>query len=314
MTKDHDSLVADDLRAILPLLPDLSGIEDRLPEVRALLQGQEGEAPDPAKLTIDRISIETADGGSISALLYRPVLSDRRLPALLNIHGGGYVAGTALREDAAMRQTALDLGCVILSFDYRLAPEFPYPTPLDDCEAALGWLIAHASDLSIDVERICVRGVSAGGGLAAGLVLRKRSAERHAIAHALLVYPMLDDRTRDHPVAGRHVWTPDLNAYGWKAYLGNVADGPPIDAVPARVPDLSGFCPTTIAIGSIDLFIDEAIDFAKALIRAGVPTELHVYPGAFHGFNLVPGARASIAFEQDCRAALSHAFRKDKPE
>ncbi len=309
MTKVTDRSVAEDLRAVLPLMPDLSGMMHRLNDVRTLLQGEEGALPDPDKLTIDRITIESTDGVAIPALLYRPATAPGPRPALLNIHGGGYVAGTALRDDPTMRQMALDLGCVVLSIDYRLSPEFPYPAPLNDCDTALSWLAANAAELSVDPKRIAVRGVSAGGGLAAALALRDRSRGAAAIRHLLLIYPMLDDRTRDHPVAGRYVWTPPLNAFGWSSYLGSISQAPPPDAVPARANDLSGFAPTTIAIGSIDLFVDEALDFAKALIRSDVPTELHVYPGAFHGFNLVPDARASIAFERDCRAALSYAFR-----
>ena len=301
-----DPLVNPHLRDALAKLPDFGNLSaETLAEVRALLPDPPLVDDDPA-LSVERIHIPGEQDGP--ALLYRPTAAGRTLrPALLDIHGGGFIGGSALREDADMRRLAIDLDAVILSVDYRLAPETPYPGPLDDCFAALMWLHAQAATIGVDPARIAVRGVSAGGGLAAGLSLLARDRGGPPIAFVLLLYPMLDDRTGVHPFAGRHVWPIEANRFGWRSYLGGIADVP-IYAAPARADDLAGLPPTFLATGSIDLFAEEDLAYAQKLIRAGVPAELHVYPGAYHGFNMVAKSAVAQAFARDQITALRHAF------
>ncbi len=296
-------LVDPELRAALAAIPDLAGLSlDTLPAVRASLAG-EPLPPAPPGLHIGRVRVPVgADQPDVDGILYRPEATGP-VPAILNLHGGGFVAGTIEREDAGMRLLATSLGAAVLSLDYRLAPETPFPGALDDAEAALNWLHAHAGN---DPARIAVRGVSAGGGLAAALALRARHRGGPEIVFLSLVCPMLDDRTGPHPYAGKHVWPVEANRFAWDCYLGG-ADAVR-EAAPARAENLSGLPPTFIATGAIDLFVDEDIAFATALIRAGVPTELHVYPGAYHGFYLIAASAVAERFARDSLDALRRAF------
>lgn len=301
-----------DLRAALAILPDLGSLSvGTLSSLREAMGGAELE-PSPPGLNVSWTECEpTEDGPATRALLYRPS-GGRAGPrgALLYIHGGGYVSGSALRDDPAVRALALALDCVILSVDYRLAPETPFPGPLADVHAGLAWLHANAGRLGVDPARIAVRGNSAGGGLAAGLALQARDGGRYPIAQVVLVYPMLDDRTGDHPTAGSHVWTPQANRFGWSSYLaGWTQDGADKGyAVPARAAMLQGLPPTWIGVGALDLFVDENLEFGRRLMRAGVATEMHVYPAAYHGFNLIATAAVSQRFERDMRATLARVF------
>jgi len=229
-----------------------------------------------------------------------PGLGEGRGAALMNIHGGGYVLGQPEQNDAANRMRALELGCQVFAPAYRLAPETVFPGAVEDCHAALGWIAANAEKLNIDPGRIAVSGESAGGGHAAALALHARNALRRTGSgpvpcFLLLDSPMLDDRTGSngdpHPWCGEFVWPPEHNRFGWRSMLGMEPGGDdvPAEAVPARVADLSDLPPTFIAVGAIDLFLEEDIEFARRLSRAGVPVELHVIPGAYHGFSMARG-------------------------
>ncbi len=225
-------------------------------------------------------------------------------PAVLEIHGGGYVIGSADMSDPANRAIAHSLGCVVVSVDYRLAPETPWPGSLNDNYAALCWLAGNAGELGIDPARIAITGGSAGGGHAAALALHARNVIRQtgsgpAICFQLIDYPMLDDRTcvdpDPHPYTGEFVWTPELNHFGWKSLLGTDpgGDGVHETAAPARATDLSGLPPAYISIGALDLFLDESLEYTRRLARAGIPVELHVIPGAFHGSGMMQDAPQS---------------------
>ncbi len=220
-------------------------------------------------------------------------------PAVLEIHGGGYVLGTADMSDAANRAIARSLDCVVVAVDYRLAPETPWPGSLHDNYAALCWLAGNAGELGVDPARIALFGGSAGGGHAAALALHARNQGGPALCFQLIDYPMLDDRTcvdaEPHPYAGEFVWTPELNHFGWKSLLGTDpgGDGVHETAAPARASDLSGLPPAYISIGALDLFLDESLEYTRRLARAGVPVELHVIPGAFHGSGLLQDAPQS---------------------
>ncbi|MBE5461032.1 hypothetical protein E3G69_000834 [Mycobacteroides abscessus] len=223
--------------------------------------------------------------------------------ALLWIHGGGYVMGTARQDDFFCRKVMHETGIPVVSVDYRLAPEHPYPIPLEDCYAALRWLSVQGW---IDPTRIAVGGASAGGGLAAALALLARDRGEVAPAAQLLIYPMLDDRSSERTdIDGTNLrlWSGDSNRFGWDSYLG---DADRDIAVPGRRTDVAGLAPAWIGIGTADLFHDEDLAYAERLRAAGVPCELEVVPGAFHGFDkLVPWAGVSRDFvAKACRSLL----------
>ncbi len=208
-------------------------------------------------------------------------------PCVYSIHGGGYVAGSADMDDGLFDALCQKTGCVGISVEYRLAPESPYPAPIDDCYAGLAWVFANAKSLGIDSTRIGIHGVSGGGGLAAALALMVRDRGEYKVAYQLLDCPMLDDRqiTASSQAEGLIGWTKESNAFGWLSYLGDLygQDDVPYLAAPARAEDLSGLPPAYICVGGADGFRDEDIAYALRLGECGVPCELHVYPGAPHG-------------------------------
>jgi acetyl esterase/lipase len=228
----------------------------------------------------------------VRVILYEPEVREKIVPAVLFIHGGGFVGGSADNNEAWNRLQAQTLGCVIVSVGYRLAPETPYPGSVEDCRSALLWLVREAGSLGVDPARIAVEGVSAGGALAASLVLMMRDRGEAQIAFLSLIYPMLDDRTATREkdgITGKIAWFHESNAFGWTALLGTDLVGTsdvPIYAAAARAQDLSGLPPTYIGAAALDLLVYENIDYARRLIAAGVPTQLEVYPRAFHGFDV----------------------------
>jgi acetyl esterase/lipase len=251
---------------------------------------------------------------AVRVRVYQPTDRLRLLPALLWIHGGGYVMGDIEQDDRLMRQLVTRVGCVAVSVDYRLAPEHPFPAPIEDCYAGLQWLFTHAADLGVDPSRIAIGGASAGGGLGAGLALLARDRGEVPVAFQLLIYPMIDDRNvtpASYAITDPRVWHRESNRLGWKAYLGR--DGGEDDVSPyaaaARATDLRNLPPAYIPVGALELFIDENIEYAQRLIQAGVHTELHVYPGAIHGFDVfAPSAAVSKQFKAERDTALKRAL------
>lgn len=243
-------------------------------------------------------------GSGVGVRLFRPEGVDGPTPALLWIHGGGYVIGTAQQDDRLCRRFSERLRIAVASVDYRLAPEHPYPAPLEDCYSALTWL---AGLPAVDRKRVAIGGASAGGGLAAALALLARDRGEIDPAFQLLAYPMLDDRSSATPGNPNYrLWNAHSNRFGWSAYLGG-AD--PQVAVPSRCDDLSGLPPAWIGVGTHDLFHDEDLEYARRLRDAGVPCHVDVVDGAFHGFDMVaPKAQVSqLFFDSQCemlRAAL----------
>jgi acetyl esterase/lipase len=242
----------------------------------------------------------------------------RLRPAILYTHGGGYISGSTASswpKFSGLQKIAHDHDCLIVSVDYRLAPETPFPGALEDSYAALKWLHANAASLGADPKRIAIMGESAGGGLAATLTIAARDRGEIPVIFQLLIYPMLDDRTGStkEPAshAGRFIWSRQSNRFGWSSLLGVPAGSPnvPRGAVPARVADLRGLPPTYIGVGSVDLFVDEDIEYARRLVDAGVSTELYLAPGAYHGFFfLAPDAAVSKQFTASYNAALARAL------
>lgn len=240
-------------------------------------------------------------GDNVTLRVQRPARASdgTRRPAVLHMHGGGLIIGSASQGDALCRQIADELGAVAVSVNYRMPPEHPYPAPLDDCYRALQWLAAQPD---VDPTRIAVMGESAGGHLAAAVALLARDRGEIGLAGQVLSYPMLDDRTDESAAAHPHMlrlWNGRSNRLGWGMYLGAGpalahTAGPaatPLDAatlelaVPARRADLSNLPPTWIGVGTLDLFHDEDVEYARRLTAAGVQCELHIVPGAYHGFD-----------------------------
>lgn len=252
----------------------------------------------------------------VRVLLIGAVTPGARRPAILHIHGGGNIAGTADDAVESLRSLRNDLAepCFIVTVDYRLAPETRFPGSLHDNFAALTWLHDNADALGVDRERIVVMGESAGGGHAASLALFARD-RKVPVKAQILTYPMLDDRTGSTRCVPAHVgalmWTPPQNRFGWAALLGVPAGSAkvPDGAVPARAATLAGLPSTFIAVGSIDLFVQEDMAYAQRLIEAGVPTELLVLPGAYHGFDqAVPTAKVSHDYRAALVGAINRAF------
>ncbi|MCX5045393.1 alpha/beta hydrolase [Aldersonia sp. NBC_00410] len=284
-----------DLRRTARFLPRAAVGPRSLPLVRAL-----------TKVLPDRhtgVEVHRLETGG-SARIFRPEGQDTLGPGLLWIHGGGYVIGRAQFDDRLCRRFSRELGATVISVDYRLAPEHPYPAALDDCYAALTML---ADMPGVDAARLAIGGASAGGGLAAALAQRAHDLGAVEPIFQLLVYPMLDDRPHVGRQDNYRLWNRDSNRFGWEAYRGG-AD--PNVAVPARRDDLSGLPPAWIGVGALDLFHDEDVEYATRLERAGVSCVVDVVPGAFHGFDLV-APRAPISrrfFDIQCdrlRAALA---------
>jgi triacylglycerol lipase len=316
MTSRH--LLDPELAIGLEAFPPFAALSaETLPQMRAMIAdmtaAQIAQIPRNGVVYEERRIPGPKGTPDVRVAIYRPEKQSEPLPVCLHMHGGGMVIGLPEMRHAGSIAAAASYPCLIVSVDYRLAPDWLFPAAVEDCYAALAWIWAEADALGIDRKRIVAIGESAGGGLAASLAILARDRGEYAIAQQVLTYPMLDDRTGPgyaHAHVGEFVWTRDNNAFGWGAYLGTARKNLPPHAVPARCENLEGLPPTFIATGSMDLFLEEDVDYARRLIRAGVSTELHIYPGAFHAFDLVVDAKLSVALRRDIRGALERAFAR----
>lgn len=296
-----DSPFHPELRRAAAFLPRTAVGPRLVPIIRGVLAQLERVRPS---------GLEVADLGEITVRVHRPDSAGPH-PALLWIHGGGMVIGTAAQDDKLCRYFADTTGCVVAAVNYRLAPEHRFPVPLDDCYRALEWL----ADLpDVDRERVAIGGASAGGGLAASLALLVKERGLLTPVLQLLVYPMLDDRTvlrADPDDAQRRLWNNRSNAYGWSSYTGLAPGAAQVStlAAPGRHDDLEGVAPAWIGVGTLDLFHDEDVAYAEALRAAGVACELDVIQGAFHGFDgVVSKSEVARAFRAAQTRALADAF------
>jgi acetyl esterase/lipase len=247
----------------------------------------------------------------VPVLIFDPKPDQGNRPATLYIHGGGYVVGRADTNLRLAQDIAQATDGMVVSVDYTLAPEARFPISLEQNYAALAWLFQNAGRFGVDAARIAICGDSAGGGHAAMLAIAARDRGEFKIAYQCLIYPMLDDRTgstrRMPPQMGHFVWTEAANRFGWSSLLGVPAGSAsvPLGSVPARVENLRGLPPAFIGVGSIDLFCEEDMEYAKRLALSGVSTELFVVPGAYHGFDVVArDARPSTQFRNVWQSAL----------
>jgi len=259
------------------------------------------------------------DGSPLRLLLVRPAVPRDGAPGVLWIHGGGYAIGTPEQSRATAQRLVAATNCVVVLPDYRLSTEAPYPAALDDCHDALIWLRDHAPELGVADDQLVVGGESAGGGLTAALSLLARDRGEVAVAFQVPLYPMIDDRptpsSRDNHTP---VWNSATNNAAWDLYLGGLRGGDvPAYAAPARATDLAGLPPTLTFVGDIEPFHAEVVDYAERLRAAGVPVTSRVYPGAFHGFDLVvrsaPISRQARAFFLDGFREFTATYRAAQP-
>ncbi|EFC85773.1 alpha/beta hydrolase [Frankia sp. EUN1f] len=269
---------------------------DTLTQLRALTsEGVPGQEPMDytvgGSVVVEDLAIVRPDGTELVVTVLRPRDAPPDLLGILHVHGGGMVMGTRMFGVDTYLPYVVEGHAVIVTVEYRLAPEHPDPAPVEDCYAALTWMGKAAGDLGVDGSRLMVVGASAGGGLAAGAVLMARDRGFPAVSHQILDCPMLDDRLQTHSsrmLDNDGPWDQHDNIFGWNALLGERRGGRDVSyyAAPARAEELSGLPRTYLSCGSVDSFRDEVLDFALKLSQAGVLVDLHIWGGAFHGFDL----------------------------
>jgi acetyl esterase/lipase len=304
-----------ELRAEFSRYPEALEATVDPPAVREQLETAYVKTLPPPRLSVVARTL-VVDGppdnaAGVTLRVYEPRERTGTLPAILYVHGGGFVIGSVDAARVTCEELAEAVGAVVVSPGYRVAPEDPFPAAPEDVYAALTWLVLSAGALGVDPTRIAIAGYSAGGGIAAGVALMARDRGDVALAFQAPTNACLDDRhitPSSLAIRDRRTWHRDRARRGWAAYLGDLspAEVPPY-AAPARATDLSGLPPSYITIGDLDLLRDENLDYARRLRDAGVPTEVHLYPGAFHGFEiLIPNARIS----RDAVSALHAALRR----
>lgn len=287
-----------ELAAALPQLPviDLRDLEVARRERAA----RTAAAPQPSLegLDVQDLVICAPDGTDVGVRLYRPTGPVRA--GLLHVHGGGFVLGDVAMDHPRCAALSRDLGVAVVSVDYALAPEHPYPRPVDDTWHAWCWLVDQARVLGLDPGRLALHGVSAGAALATAVALRSRQLPGYRPAFVYLASPVLDDRLATPSMTAfddTPMWTRANAVLSWAAYLGDGVAGTdtvPVDAAPGRATDLSGLPPAYLAVMEFDPLRDEALAFAAALVRDGVPVEAHLFPGTFHtSAGAVPAAGVS---------------------
>ena len=320
-TLDLEAYLDADHLAALNALPVRQDPADHLARRAAMekLRATMPDVPLPDGVSVqDHMAPGPYGAPDVMVRLYRPASLPANAPALYWIHGGGMVVGNVQMNDQYCAGIAEELNVLVASVEYRLAPEHPFPEPIEGCYAGLRWLASSADELGLDRSRLAIGGGSAGGGLAAALALIAHDRAEVEVCFQLLVYPMLDDRntTRSsHAIVDPRIWNRVSNLAGWNAYLSGKAgdDDVPPYAAPARAAELAGLPPAYINVGTLDLFVDEDIAYAQALLAANVPTELRVYPGAFHGSpSLVPDSELSRRWRRDELSALDRALNRPR--
>ena len=311
-------LVANDLKPLVTSIQEMDlKLENQLTlnayrdVVKSLSMLQK---PVPNNVTRNEIKISLRDGSQSKAILYKnnEPNNTNTSAGLVHIHGGGLVMGLPESNDSRHLNLCSKLGITILAISYRKAPEHPYPTPLNDCEDGFDWFYENAESLKVNINRIALSGDSAGGCLAAALSQLKLNDKTNKIAHLLLLYPMLDASTgskanEKDPLLGEFIWTAEMNQFSWSAYLNGQPRTSP--AVPAALKSHTGLPSCWIGVGALDLFLDENIEYARKLIKAGVKTEFDIYPAAIHGFPMIEEADSTLAFINDFSNSLIKALK-----
>jgi len=302
------------------LHPSIEPLRDRLPlrdldaEVLTVLRESPLGKPPELSDAVERTDYVVSEDPHVVVRVHRPAGTEGALPCVYSIHGGGYVIGSYEMDDAKFDRWCPQFGIVGVSVEYRLAPETPFPGPLEDCYAGLKWVFDHADEIGVDESRIGITGVSAGGGLCAGLALMTRDRGETPLQFQLLDCPMLDDRqrTQSSQIENLLVWSRISNTFGWQSYLGELygADDVPEYGAPSRAVDLSGLPEAYVCVGGADGFRDEDITYAMHLYGAGVPTELHVYPGAPHGVAAFAETEIAQRYMADQEDWLARQFQR----
>lgn len=292
-------LVDAEQRDMIASFPSFDPEQDDLMEFRRGLVEGSTALLNSGSVTYEERLIPAPDAApDVRVILFQPPKAKQTTSAILYVHGGGMIAGTPDMQAGMLNRLALETNTLVVSVDYRLAPETPFPGGLEDVYTALVWLHKHAKELEIDPDRIIVMGDSGGGCLAAATALLARDRGKVKLHAQVLIYPMLDLRTggpdapSDDPTTGEFVWTRAQNQHAWSAVRGGLAaDDPRFGYLsPAFMQDLSGLPATFMITGALDLFRDEDITFAQRLWKAAVPTELVVYANAVHAFDLLPSS------------------------
>lgn len=303
------------LDALLTAVPGGFGafhdpVERRARLAAVLAASAEGMPKNDRVVTFDRVIPGPAGAPDTRVRVYRPAGVEGVLPGIVYIHGGGMSTGNIEGEDAIAAMYCEQVGCVVVSLDYRLAPENPYPAQIEDCYAGLLWTALHADEIGLDRDRLAVYGGSAGGNLAIAMALLARDRGTPKVSYCMALYPMVDDSSSlpsTHEITDIGVWDRAVSIEAWEWYLNGVAaDG---YAAPLRNPDLSELPPTYLDVGEVDLVRDETIAFASRLLQAGVPVELHVNPGSYHASEIFsPGVPLSDRIWATRIDALKRAF------
>ena len=300
-----------DLVALLNVFPPLN--LEQLEATRAGM-GSNPTPPIEEDMEVYDVIIKGVDDNDLRLRIYKEKGVTDTLPALLWIHGGGYVLGAPEGDDGLCQRFVKEAGCIVVSVDYRLAPEYPYPAPLEDCYSGLQWLATNSETLNIDASRIGIGGASAGGGLTAALALLAKDRQGPNLILQMPLYPMIHDANdtfSNKEVTGDFIWNNALNELGWSMYLGELKNQTdiPYTAAPNRatVEDLKGLPYTYTCVGQLDPFRDETLQYVTKLAQAGVDVDFHLYAGAYHGFeSLNPHAEiANNALQEYVNAVKS---------
>jgi acetyl esterase/lipase len=288
----HENIDPQSLEPLVALYAALPGGFNAIPDINArratlngMLEAMTADLPPNENVVLeDRVIPGPAGNPDLAVRIYRPANATGPLPGILFLHGGGMVMGTLDTDHLTAVMLCETIGALIVSVDYRLAPENPAPAAIEDCYAGLQWMAEHADELGYTpIDRLAVYGGSAGGGLAIATALVSRDRGGPAIRFLMAPYPQIDDRNETQSsqvIVDIGIWDRAGNIEAWEWYLG----GNPADqySAPTRAMDLTGLPPTFIDVGDQDMFMDEDLEFAHRLKDAGVPVELHVYPGAYH--------------------------------
>jgi acetyl esterase len=312
--------VVDDRRMTYAIDPELAPWLDMVPSMKfgdhaALLA---------ARATIEQLSCTPHESASrvdirqtmipgpdaeVPVLVHRRAVAEPAAPGLLYIHGGGFVMSDLRLFSGTVLRVADELGVVVVAVEYRLAPEHPFPAPLEDCYAVLSWMIDNAAELGIDPARVGVLGESAGGGLAAGLALLARDRGGPRLCFQFLEVPELDDRLGTPSMRAHHnapLWDQTGLVFGWRCYLGVEPGSAGVSpyAAPGRAENLAGLPPACVVVSQFDPLRDEGIAYAQQLMLTGIPTELHCYAGTLHDSSLIEHAAVTRRMRADQLAAL----------
>ncbi|OLS40746.1 alpha/beta hydrolase [Bacillus sp. MRMR6] len=305
-----------ELLPALELFQDLELRPEYLPAIREGMAQMRQPANVDESISLTDEVIVGPDANPLPLRIYRPKLNNETLPVLLWIHGGGYVLGSVEDNDELCMNFVKEARCVVVSVDYRLAPENPYPAPIEDCYSALKWIADHAKSLNIDSNRIGVAGASAGGGLTAAVTLLARDRQYPSLCFQMPLYPMIDDRNNTpsaNEIKEGLVWNQKTNEAGWRMYLGALygSDDIPSYAAPARAENFSNLPYTYTCVGQLDPFRSETLTYVSKLAEAGVDVEFHLYPGAYHGFEVLnPATEVSVRAVTEYIQAVKNGFER----